>query len=386
MKKIFLCTLTLGMSCLAPTLFSFYEPINEHGFFYEHGYDEHHGFVEHDDCNHYHHDFFAFEDYGCPNECTPQESFELRASLLYFKPSTDESHYVISSTNNRFGENIFPDGRRHQNEAPYSPGFRLEGIFELNPCPTTLDLRFTYLHATHSDSTAGDFLFDTNGFPGDGAQAPEDTTYAGTARSRNRYKYYGAEGTYNRMIFDFMPDNLTFLIGLHYAYIQFREHTSSDGSFIDDNVLTAVTNRMIRDSHFWGIGPEIGLDYHYNLPQSHCIPGSFALNANARGSLLCGCTKSHLHYTTVRTGPVGVNIRNEHLWRVTPAANAQLGFSYSFGGQRCVATVELGYEFMWYSKCVDKITGVDVAFAGDTIDIFHSLNMHGPFLSLNIAY
>jgi hypothetical protein len=336
-----------------------------------------------------HHEFHGDEAYY--GDCAPCKAscfddFQFKASLLYLKPSVEQSAYVISSTNNRVGDEVYPNGKRHLISTDYKPGFRVEVLHAFNERRNLLDLRFTYFKSNHSDSTSGDFLFDAIGYPGDGAQSPEDTTYAGRARLRQNFQFYSGDATISRMAFDFCPDNVSFLFGLHYAYVGFKQNFTSEGSYSDEGATLAVDNHFRQKSSFWGIGPQIGIDYNYLLNFDSC-PGQLALNASARGMLLCSNTHANLHYTTQRTGSaVGVNLKNDKQWKVNPAAEAQLGLSYLLPICGIEAIFEIGYEFMWYSNCVDKITSYDVAFAGDTLDVFDNLSLHGPFASVNVAF
>lgn len=318
----------------------------------------------------------------------PKPCNVVRATLFYFKPTIDQSSYVITSTNNRVpsgdSTEVFPNGQRHLIRTHYKPGFSIEGLFKLCDRCNLLDLRLTYFNSFHSRSTSGDFLFDTIGYVGDGAQAPEDTTYAGTATIHHHYLFWGADATLNRLIFDCCPDHLSFLFGLRYSSVGFTQSFTSLGSFINDNGAQLVNNRFRQKSSFWGIGPQIGVEYHYPLMDENL--GCITLNARTRGALLCSSTCTELHYNSERTGNVGVNLRNDRLWRVNPSANAQLGISYDICCCGMQTTLELGYEFFWCSKCVNKITSYDVAFAGDTLDLFNDLSLQGPFLSLNAIF
>lgn len=319
--------------------------------------------------------------YTCiPEVCESCGTFEWSATLLFLKPNVDDTHYVLSSFDNTFNGSLYPNGKRHQNTTSFTPGFRVEGLYDICPDTSSLDLRFTYFDAHSTNSVSGGFLYDTNGFPGFGAQ--DSPVYAGTARSKNSYNFYSGDLTYNRS-WRFFPDNLIFIVGLHGAYVKFKEHTTSTGTFINDDVPTPLSNNLNRNSHFYGLGPQLGLDYQFLLPESCCLPGIWALNAKARGSLLCGNTRSDLSYVTLRTGPGGVAVKNGDLWRVIPAASTELSFTYTL---RCNCFIELGYEFMWYSRCVNKITGIETAFAGDTIDVFNNFSLHGPYLRISSAF
>jgi hypothetical protein len=308
------------------------------------------------------------EDHNC-------NSSNVQVELLFFRPTVDQSAYVISSSNNVFGEDLHPRGRRHLNDTSYKPGFRVEATYVLN-------YRFTRFAAGYSDSVTGPFLFDTIGFPGNGSQAPEDSAYSGTAHIKDQYTYYASDLTYSRLAFDSRADCFELLFGLHFAYIQYESHFRATGTFVDDGVLTAVRNRLSRNSHFWGIGPQLGMKYHYYLSDlSHCLHG-LSLNGQARGALLCSKTNTRFAYTTARTGSSGVNLHNNSIWRVTPSVDARLSLSYDFHLNSLKGALEIGYEWLWYNKSVNSIVGYDVAFVGDSLDSYSDLSLQAPFLAL----
>lgn len=308
----------------------------------------------------------------------------LSATAFYLKPNIDDSHYVLSSFDNTFSGSLFPKGKHHQNPTSFTPGFNVECLYELCSNSSFLDLRFTYLNACSKASVAGDFLYDTNGFPGFGAQA--SPIYSGVARSKNSYNFYAGDLTYQHTFSSVFPDQLTFIVGLHSAYIEFREHTISSGTFLNNDVRMPLQNDLQRNSRFYGIGPQFGINYEYLLPNPCQLKGQWTLHAEARGALLCGFTKSDLRYVTLRTGPGGIGFFNGDVWRVVPSASSELGVKYVLDCASTSAMVELGYEFMWYSDCVNKITGLDVAFTGDVINVFNSFSLHGPYLRIGIAF
>lgn len=320
----------------------------------------------------------------CLMSCCDFHKVHLQAEFLYFKPTLDDSFYAITSTPNFFAGNFFPEGKRHNNESDYKPGFRVGLMYDVN-CNNYWDLKFTYLKAGSTDRVSG-LLYDTIGWPGDGAQSPEDSPYAGFARRHDHIQYYAGDATFNRLNFNCCPDNLSFYVGLHYAYIQHKNHFRSAGVFRNNGIISPVFNTLKSESAFWGIGPQLGADYHYTLCCSECLSGNVSLFANARAALLCSRTKCNFKYNSLRTGPVGVDIHNNDIWRVSPMGNARVGARYNFNCFCLNGSLEAGYEFLWYSKCVDSITGYDVAFPGNSFDKFSNLNLQGPFLALNFCF
>ncbi len=333
----------------------------------------------------------AFTLYSTENDCGHHNSccvdeFQIRASVLVLRPTIDQNSYVISSTDNRFSGEVYPDGYRHIVNPDFDAGVRIETLSPIWPCPdNTINLRFAYFRAYNSSDTTGPYLFDTVGYPGHGAQSPEDTTYSGTAKMCHNYLYYGADATLNRPLFDDCFDNLTLLFGLHYAYVEFKQKFTSAG-IVPLEVPLAIHNDFRQRSQFWGIGPEIGVDYNYLLPCFRAC-GDIGLNAHIRGMLLASQVDAKVQDITNRTGPVGVNVKNKHaILRLNPACHAQLGVNYAYCGDCYNAFFEVGYEFNWYSKCINKITSYDIGFAGDTWDAYEDLCLQGPFIRFNITF
>lgn len=304
---------------------------------------------------------------------------------MFLKPSIDQNSYAITTTNNRFEDEIYPNGTRHFVNQEYKPGFRIEALGPISFCPCNIwDARFTSFKSNRSNQVSGPFLFDTVGYTGHGAQAPEDTTYAGTSHMHHYYRYLAADGTVNHPLFNSGCDRLNLLFGLHYAYLKFRLQSTSTGTFDTSDEESLVNNYLFQKSSFWGVGPEIGLDYTLDIP---CTRGCVGVNINLRGALLATANNASILYTSERTGPVGVNLRNgSTIVRMNPAINAQIGFGYDYSCSDFQAFFEIGYEFMWYSKAVNKIQSYDIGFAGDTWDYLEDLSLQGPFARININF
>lgn len=320
-------------------------------------------------------------DYGYGNN----QNFSINAEVLFLKPSTDQASFVIESDSaNVIRGNFYPNGKRHLATPNYRLGYRADLLYTLCDCSKALNLRFTYFNAKHSKSVVGNFLADTIGFPGDGAQDVEDIYYSGRASIHNQYRYLAGDLTLNRLSFDCFCDNLFFLVGLHYANIKHSTHLSSIGALPTSTGTRAVNNDYRTHSDFWGIGPQIGIDYNYDLYKN--CNSEISLHANMRSALLCSDSHATLQARSLRTDPSEVSLKNDHLWRVTPAFDAKLGATYQFSLFCLDGSLELGYEWIWVHNSVNTIRGIDVAFPGDTIDVYSNLNLHGPYVRVGVDF
>lgn len=317
----------------------------------------------------------------------PPGHFALEAELLYLRPNIDQSYYVISSILNTQGGEFYPNGKRYNLDPSYHPGFRLDLGYGFCNGVSCMDLLFTYFNGTDSDSTSGPFLFDVIGFPGDGTQIPEDTSYEGTARLKHKYQYYAGDLIYSRLMFNCCPEGLSFLLGLHGAYIKVNEKFNSSGFFINDDNPELFFNDLERFSRYWGIGPEFGVDFSYIFPPfCQCPAGLFSIEATARGGLLCTNTIADITDFTSRTAPAESHLSNKPIWRVNPFVDTRIGLNYDCCLCCLKTQFSLGYEFIWYSKAVDQVISYDVAFAGDTVDFYNDFSLHGPYFSVACAF
>lgn len=304
--------------------------------------------------------------------------------LLYFKPTIDQPYYAISGQNFSEGQH-YPFGTRFNNDPCFQPAFRLQGIYDLCEACHALDLRFAYFQTSHSNSINGDALFDVIGFPGHGAMSPENTVYTGRAKYNERFTYYGTDVTIDRLTLNCCPENFFFFWGLHFNYIRLQERTTSDGTS-ESSGAEIVHNRFRRNSKFWGVGPQFGIDYRYLLPCLKLCGNGFYLGTNARAALLASNTWADLHYFSGNTGPTGVNLENRNLLRVTPAADIKIGLSFDCPCKCWKMHYELGYELIWVHRCIDAITGTTASYAGMTFDLFNSLNLQGPYFAFGLCF
>lgn len=311
--------------------------------------------------------------------------FNISAELLYFKATIDQSAFVITSSDTIVGGEFDVNGQRHLNASSYKPAFRVEAMYDLCQQSNALDFRFTFFNSGHKSSVTSAVQVDTIGYPGDGAQFPEDIYYAGTASIHDHYKYYGVDLTLNRLSVNSCLDNITMLFGLHFAKIDHNTYFTSTGLSPDGAAFNTIDNSLNSHSNFWGIGPQLGIDYTYDII-CPCY-GQFSINANARGSVLCSKTNATFHYSSLHpAGTEVIGLHNDDLWRVTPAFDWRIGGVYRFALFCMDATIECGYEWIWYSDSVDAITGYDVAFPGDSFDLYSNFSLHGPFLKLGIDF
>jgi hypothetical protein len=337
--------------------------------------------VNYDSCNNY--DFCN----GCEPTCNTTK-WVVKEELLCLHPSIEQSYYVVDSDFNFENGNWYPYGNRLNNNPGFYAGTRLEILTDLFcDCYHDIDFRFAYFKAKHCDSVTGPYLYDVIGFPGDGAQYPEDSYYNGSARLRETFNYYASDLTVNKSSFGGCFDSLTLMLGLHYAFIQVSDDFRSAGNYQTTTGLVNINNHLSRRSNFWGVGPEFGFQYRYDF-RNLCWfdPGLLSFDTSLRASLLASRTHADFHYGSTRTGSPGVTLHNQPVWRISPAVDFKFAFVYE---QPCcwfIGTFEIGYEMLWYGNSVDNILGYDVAYAGLSTDMLSDLNLQGPYIALGFKF
>lgn len=312
--------------------------------------------------------------------------------LLYFMPTSDQPYYVISSKDNKTADNPFPNGKRYNNRSSYHLGYRLDGSWSLCNCLNDLSVRLTYFDGGHTSSISGPFLYDVIGFPGNGAEEPEDTFYNGKAKMREEFQYGAIDVAISRIaIGSYLGgclENLKLLAGIHYAYLRHVDKFRSTGTFVVTSTNHTLDNHLKRTSHFWGIGPELGLEYDYKLNSCFCscLPGTFSLVASGRASLLYSNINGRFDYSSTKTVGAPVYLKNKNQIRVIPQVDARVGLDYSFCFCSLDSHLELGYELILYSNAIDNIVGFDVAYAGHTTDQYSNFSLQGPYLVFSAAF
>ncbi len=259
-------------------------------------------------------------------------TYGIKAEFLYWAPLVSENEFYSTP-------GVKP--HVHLHTPTYHSAFRLDALFGNEPCGTFLEARFTYLNAKDRLSR-----FDTGNLFG-----VRSDTITGDFASTYDFKYYVGELT---NAWEIASCNLYFLGGVHYAWFGYNS---------DDSAKSPTTSaRAFLRSQFWGVGPQIGVDFLYTLP---CCT-SFAIAGNARTSLLVSRLSFRSLTQTTKTS-------NDPQWQIVPAADMRLGLNWE-PSWRCLNLIlEAGYEFVWIHNCY-------------FINIPDSLGFHGPYASIGMCY
>lgn len=299
-------------------------------------------------------------------------NFEIQVEYLFLKPSFEQSYYAIFSST--FAT---PNGSRVNNEPDFYSAFRVGGVYNFCNCKNDLNIRYTYLNGNSKDSVEGTFLFNTQGFPGNGVQIGQPIT--GFINSDLNFKYCAGDVVFGQLLINDCPFNLSLFGGLHAAYIRFRENIFTFESTI------SFSNTLEEKSHLWGIGTEIGINFQYFFPQF--CGGWLSIIGNARGSLLISKTDAELQFTTASPGGGSTrNIHNKDIWRAIPVFDLAVGLNYDYPFRCFNLSLEIGYEAINYRNAINTIVFVDDTYPGNSLDVYSDLSIHGPYVALDISF
>ncbi len=308
--------------------------------------------------------------------------FALNVEYLYWHPLFDQSYFVFRDTP-PVAINT-PNGSRLSNPGSWHSGFRIEGMYEMCDCCNELSLRWTRLHAKsrqkYTDSSNN--LIPTQGHPG------LTSSFNNFAQSDIRADLDVGEALFWTLPLK-SPADVRIRGGVNYTYVSFQEELNYTGSLSGPRF-----NEMSRRASFWGVGPEIALDFNYPLscilPFCKRIP--ICIHGDARGSLLVSRSKASFFERNIQaTTVVPFDAVNDPIYRLVPVWDLRFGFSSQYACNCFNVSLEVGYEFLSYHNAIQTtvypfgLTG-NTANATVSFDDYANLDYHGPYVSLGFSF
>jgi len=297
-------------------------------------------------------------------------AFSLGAEWIYFSPNSESVYYAILSTPN--GAGSFDEVESNKLDQFYS-GYRVFGSFGF--CSDyTFYGRWSHLNATHMSSiTATGASSITNLFG-----VPATLTPFSFAEAKTEFTYSAFEALFECPLLTCSCFDLFGAAGIQYVHLCTDNHFSFGGA-------TPLSQKL--QSHFWGIGPELGLE---GVGSLGC---GFSLFGNLMGAFLIGQPKEKLLSNASGT-PFSLKPRKES-WRVVPYADIRLGASYLFCFRLpcCENAMRLqldaGYEALVYWQALRELSPSNSSnplATGELYTFDRNTTMHGPFIALSFFY
>lgn len=269
-------------------------------------------------------------------------NFGIKGEFLYLQPYLNSLQFAVENVSETEVKILL-------NKPKYKPAYRVEGMYAFD-CLYNLHARFTYFNSGNNRRS------ETSTF-----QSP--AIFTGTVEDKRKFRYYAVEAIVGRWLFDSCDFDLELGVGVLYSNIKLSDHVTAF------NPTELFAKNVIR-STFWGVGPELTLNFQYPLPLSFC--GTFSIVADIRGALLQSKTKAFTQLGTPDSsdGLIVFTIGNDPSHGVVPASNSKLGLSWNYQGSHITTDLELGYEWIYYQRAL----GVN------------NISFHGPYVALGVAF
>lgn len=309
----------------------------------------------------------GFVDQFCIND------FEVKADFLYFKPTFDDTYFVLDSP---ASIPTAPSGERKNNDIDFKPGFRV-GLAATVCGDKKLEINYSYLRANQHRTVSGSNLWATRGRP-DFETLFED--YAGSAESRSRVYYQNVEAYASQRVWSCGGLNVTFLAGSEWAYLHLNEN----------QIYTRATliGQVEQKSELWGIGPQLGFALDYDLCTS-C--GVFSLKTSTTAGLLVSQSQARGNNSTTTIGEAPVttsllDFHDEDTWRVIPAFHIRSSLNYGMDIGCYRTNFEIGYEYNSYFRGLSRTEFIDDVGDAQSITHYYNYDVQGLFVGATVRF
>lgn len=294
------------------------------------------------------------------------------AEYLYWKPSVDDTYFVIDSP----VSTTFPNGRRKDNNLHFNSGYRLGGGYQFCDCGE-LSLTYTHLDFKQSKTVSGDFLWATLGVP-DVVSSFEN--YTGSARSHLKFHYQRFDVLYAQQIIE----NCCGLdVGLAFG-LEAAELKLNESYLYQSATHTATFNQRSKTNV---VGPELGFTLGYELykgSECDCMPGTLSFNVFSSGSILAARTRSNLN--NVEDAVTFLDVSNSKSWRIIPAFHSCVSLNYDMAFSCVDASIGIGYEFSSYIRGISRTTFPDDVADGLCFNHYDNFDMQGLVVSGTVRF
>lgn len=300
--------------------------------------------------------------------------WQFEADYLYLLPSVDDTYFVIDGTPG-VGEN--PIGNRINNDFGFHSGFRVGGATAFCDCTRAFRGYYTRLRAVTNKTVTGEALFATVGHPSLG----DFDAFPGSASSHLDLLYQRWDGFLSQNVLCACNYNVNLLLGFEINYIRLFERYE----FISTDGETAGEATYSHKSRNWGIGPQFGFEYNYDLCHfSFCRPGALSIVACSTVSVLA--TKSKIRADGTDDGILELDDHDRHTWRLVPAWHARVGLNYETCFSCFNAALEIGYEFNTYARNVERVIYPDDTANGLAFTNYYNFDAHGLYVGAIIGF
>lgn len=322
--------------------------------------------------------------------------FELFGDWLFLQPNGSSIYYAVEAfpynTSLPVPE-VSPNWTVFEIDPGYHSGFEVGSRFLFPKNDMTLEINWERLHSKDSDSMEVTPLsYGTGNMVGPFFDIGPNSAVYKTAKGRAVFHFDAANLIFGKGICFANALKAHFYAGAGFARI--KQSLSSTFS----NPATSISRTIYNFSTFTGGGPEVGLDFDYNLG---C---SFYFTGNSSIALYMGQLKNNTTFTSVSPALSQPNVQQTTVpnrTQLIPGFEEKLGFSYAASFDRCEITFGAGYQFQIYLDAVQSVdmtspqvlpsllpsTAVQVGvYAVGFERTLSNFILTGPYVSMDISF
>ncbi len=311
------------------------------------------------------------------------DNWQVSGDYLYLMPTVDDTYFVLESA----ATTTFPNGERIQNNFGFHSGYRLGVEYSFCNPEREFQVFYSRLNMEQKKTVAGEFLWATVGRP-DMTSSFEN--YQGTASSNLNLLYQRIDGLFSQQMIDSSGLTLSLTPGLEFAYLRLDEHYAYQ-------VNTGALGVAIQKGKTWGVGPQMGFEFDYDLyktPFSQQQTDSTAPKNPARhtlsvegffsGSILASRSTAS-NYNSL-TGVTLLDVKDQATWRVVPVLHARAGLNYAVHWNRMGLGLGAGYEFSTYIRGRTTTSFPDDVADGLCSTEYYNFDVQGLYVSAAFSF
>lgn len=285
--------------------------------------------------------------------CGERGHLEIEGEWLYLRPTKENYLFSAARGSGPFfyePETVIP---------AYHSGWRAGASYHFCDSVNSFSVRGTRLKTTdHQTFTSRSFRTAYEGFSEtDGIEALDHV----------HFDYYAIEFLLTHQLYCDYRFNIDLSAGVQYARISRKEIVSFQEIFIPFSLK--------HQAHFWGVGPELGVDFYY------CLRSGFSLSGRGFGSLLVSRAKQDYYEEGIFPPFSTVQKTNGPVWKIIPAVDLRFGLRYDHGWSCLNLYVEAGYELISYIRGLPVL---DMSPPSTGFNRYDHASMHGPYVALGI--
>jgi hypothetical protein len=330
---------------------------------------------------------------------SPAYTFDTQFRALFLKPGATNLYYAAEAF--PFNDNIAtpivsPHWKIYDLHPDYHFGFDVGLACVLHERHSTLSANWEHFNSCTSATTPA---VSTEQYPAPmvgpfSSIGPDSADYNILAHGRVNFRFNELNIRYGQYIEvgDYLKTNI--FAGITFADIKQCLQSLYIGTGDISQIITVP-------SSFIGAGPQVGIDFAYEIVDGFCFTGQFT------GALLMGRVKNHTSYASSSPllealGDPSPNLQStsvQNKMQMVPGLSERLAFAYFLSFCDCYrAKLEVGFEakmFLNAFESTNLASGViDVAPYDNTVGVFartfertvSSFSLSGPYIALNMAF